>query len=256
MNTKIVYPGILAAGEILLLTILSAQLSAQDHLQALVRSGTKYNGIKEYYYVLKDNKAVRDGTYELYLNDYLMESGYYKNGRRDSLWQVFHRNGNVLSRKWYAQGKPTGVWHFYNGRGIEQWSYDFAAGKTTVELSPPPMAAVSYYQSDSGRWVQGHLDTPLLLLRGDAEWLSFINRNLNYPEEAEKKGQMGEVMISIAVDEQGQVTGYEVIQSAGPALDQEALRVVKLYPYQFIPAEKDGKKMRAQFHEPIVFKLE
>jgi protein TonB len=243
---------------LLLLAILSAQLSAQDHLQALVKSGTKSNKIKEYYYVLKDNKTVRDGSYELYLNDYLIESGYYKNGQRDSVWQVFHRNGTVLSQKWYTQGKPTGVWHFYNGRGIEQWSYDFAAGKSTVELSLPPSstAEVSYYQSDSGRWAQSHLDTPLLLLRGDAEWLSFLHRNLNYPDDAVNKNLMGEVIISIAVDEQGKITGYEIIKSAAPSLDTEALRVVKLYPYQFIPAEKDGKKMKAQFHEPIIFKLE
>jgi protein TonB len=234
------------------------QLSAQDHLQAVVKSGTKYNKIKEFYYVLKDNKTVRDGSYELYLNDYLMESGYYKNGQRDSVWQVFHRNGSVLSQKWYSQGKPTGIWHFYNGRGIEEWSYDVAAGKTTIELSPPPSstADISYYQSDSGRWVSGHLDTPLLLLRGNSEWLSFLNRNLSYPEEALNKGITGKVVISIAVDEQGQTTGFEIIETAAPALDLEAMRVVKLYPFQFIPAERNGKKIKAQFHQPIVFHLE
>jgi periplasmic protein TonB len=237
---------------------MSMQLAAQDHLQAVVKSGTKYNKIKEYYYVLKDNKTVRDGSYELYLNDYLMESGYYKNGQRDSVWQVFHRNGSVLSQKWYSQGKPTGIWHFYNGRGIEEWSYDFAAGKTTIELSAPPSstADISYYQSDSGRWVSGHLDTPLLLLRGNSEWLSFLNRNLSYPEEALNKGITGKVVISIAVDEQGQITDFEIIETAAPALDLEAMRVVKLYPFQFIAAERNGKKIKAQFHQPIVFHLE
>jgi TonB family protein len=241
-----------------LVALLSMQLSAQDHLQAVVKSGTKYNKIKEYYYVLKDNKTVRDGSYELYLNDYLMESGYYKNGRRDSVWQVFHRNGSVLSQKWYSQGKPMGIWHFYNGRGIEEWSYDFAAGKTTIELSPPSSstADIAYYQPDSGRWVSGHPDTPLLLLRGNSEWLSFLNRNLRYPDEAVNKGLTGKVVISIAVDEQGQITGFEIIESAAPALDLEAMRVVKLYPFQFIPAERNGKKIKAQFHQPIVFHLE
>jgi TonB family protein len=241
-----------------LLTMLSTQLSAQERLQALVKSGTKYNKIKEYYYVLKDSKTIRDGSYELYVNDYLVESGYYKNGQRDSIWQVFHRNGNVLSQKWYSQGKPTGIWHFYNGRGIEEWSYDFADGKTTVQLSPPPSstADISYYETDSGRWVQDHLDTPLLLLRGTSEWLSFINRNLTGPDETVNGVIAGKVVISIAVDEQGEITGYEVIQSAAPSLDKEALRVVKLYPYQFIPAEKNGKKIKAQYHEGIMFKVE
>ena len=243
---------------LLLMIILSGQLSAQEHLQTVVKSGTKYSKVKEYYYVLKDNKTIRDGSYELYLNDYLMERGYYKNDERDSVWEVFHRNGSVLSQKWYSQGKPTGIWHFYNGRGLEDWSYDFAAGKTTIQLSPPnsSMPAVSYYQSDSGAWVEGHLDTPLLLLRGNAEWLSFLNLRLRYPEEAVNEGLSGKVIISIIVDEQGQITGYEVIQSAAPSLDSEAMRIVKLYPYQFVPAEKNGKKIRAQYHEPIVFHTE
>lgn len=60
----------------------------------------------------------------------------------------------------------------------------------------------------------------------------------------------------MVVGENGNVTDYGVIQSAAPSLDAEALRVAKLFPHEFVPAEKDGKKVKAQFQQPIVFRLE
>ncbi len=115
---------------LLALAILTGQLSAQERLQALVKSGTKYNKIKEYYYVLKDNKTIRDGSYELYVNDYLIESGAItKMARETAYGSVFHRNGSVaFLRSATRRENQSGFSISITGEGIEEWSYDFADG--------------------------------------------------------------------------------------------------------------------------------
>ncbi len=156
------------------------------------------------------------------------------------------------------KGQKAGKWDFFNARGEAEWSYDFAANKDSVHTRSSPFADASagYYLSDSGVWVNRPLAKPVFGLCGSGEWLNFLTRTLRYPDEAVNKELMGDVVVGIFVDEQGAITNYEIIKSAAPSLDAEALRVIKLYPFEFVPAEKDGKMIRAQFRVPIRFRLE
>jgi len=69
---------------------------------------------------------------------------------------------------------------------------------------------------------------------------------LRYPDEGLNKNLQGEVVISITVDEKGAITNYDLVKTAYPCLDQEALRIIKPYPFEVIPAENDGKKIKAK----------
>jgi hypothetical protein len=48
---------------------------------------------------------------------------------------------------------------------------------------------------------------------------------------------------------------YSVGEVIYRALDEEALRVVKLFQPEFLPAGKDGKKVQSKVRIPIVFIL-
>lgn len=51
---------------------------------------------------------------EVYKNDTLVSSGWFtKEGSKDSLWQTFYPNGNLLSKGNYVNGKKEGVWTYY-----------------------------------------------------------------------------------------------------------------------------------------------
>jgi TonB family protein len=240
----------------LFIVLFSGNLSAQERKEIINKTGGKYSTYyKEDYYVLTSDMTTKDGPYQLFRGDNLLESGYYKNGKKDSVWEVRQRSGHVLSQKTYSQGKPTGIWHFNDGMGTEEWNYDFSTNKASWQIAP--WRSSVYYPSDSGAWIEAHLDTPLLALRGNAEWLNFLNRTLRYPDEAVDKMQMGTAIVSITVDEEGKILEYGIGQTSGyPSLDKEALRVVKLFDWEFIPAQKDGKKIKAQYRQPLVFRLE
>ncbi len=86
------------------------------------------------------------------------------------------------------------------------------------------------------------------------EFRFFIQKNLKYPEDAQKKGISGRVFIQFDVDKEGNVRNVKVVRGVDPSLDAEALRVTKLSP-KWTPAEDKGEKVNVRFTFPIVFAL-
>ncbi|MCR6663099.1 MAG: energy transducer TonB [Luteimonas sp.] len=70
-------------------------------------------------------------------------------------------------------------------------------------------------------------------------WVDRVERvgNLNYPDEARRRGLSGELVISIAIRRDGSVERSEIIKSSGTRLlDDAALRIAKLAePYPPLP---------------------
>ncbi|GIX33906.1 MAG: cell envelope biogenesis protein TonB [Lysobacterales bacterium] len=74
-------------------------------------------------------------------------------------------------------------------------------------------------------------------------WVARVERvgNLNYPEEARRRGLSGELILTVAIRRDGSVESAEIIMSSGePVLDQAALRIVQLAaPFQALPETKE-----------------
>lgn len=86
------------------------------------------------------------------------------------------------------------------------------------------------------------------------QFRTFINENLHYPEEAQKKGISGRVFIQFDVDKEGNVDNVIVVRGVAPLLDAEALRVTKSSP-KWEPGLEKGKPVRVRYTFPIVFAL-
>ncbi len=74
-------------------------------------------------------------------------------------------------------------------------------------------------------------------------WVARVERvgNLNYPEEARRRGLTGELILTVAVRRDGSVESAEIVMSSGePVLDQAALRIVQLAaPFQKLPETRE-----------------
>ena len=88
-------------------------------------------------------------------------------------------------------------------------------------------------------------------IKGGIEELA---KNIKYPESAKKEGIMGKVFVKAVIDEDGKVSGVEVVKSVNPELDEAAVNAVKLT--KFIPGVMDGKNVKAEVTIPINFKLD
>lgn len=82
---------------------------------------------------------------------------------------------------------------------------------------------------------------------------NYIKTNLKYPKAALDNKIQGRVVIEVIVEKDGTLSNHKIIKSAHPALDKEALRLVKSMP-KFTPAEQNGKNVRVKYLLPINFK--
>lgn len=87
------------------------------------------------------------------------------------------------------------------------------------------------------------------------EFVKYIFHNLHYPEEAFSNGISGRVIIQFTINPDGKLINPEVVGSAGPVLDQEAIRVVSSSPL-WKPGYQKGKPVNVEFTFPMNFVIE
>ena len=89
--------------------------------------------------------------------------------------------------------------------------------------------------------------------KGDLnKWLS---SHLRYPLMARENGIQGRVYVTFIVEKDGSISNVEVVRSADPVLDAEAVRVVKSMP-RWEPGMQREKAVRVKFTLPITFRLQ
>ncbi|GAB6009634.1 energy transducer TonB [Dysgonomonas reticulitermitis] len=89
---------------------------------------------------------------------------------------------------------------------------------------------------------------------GEAAMMSFIRRNLKYPEEAQRNNIEGRVVIRFIVCEDGKIDAAEVLSGIDPECDAEALKVVESMP-EWSPGIFKGKPVTVHFNLPLQFRL-
>lgn len=86
--------------------------------------------------------------------------------------------------------------------------------------------------------------------------VQFLQAETRYPKEAQDKKIQGKVLVEFIVDKEGNVTDVNVLKSAHPLLDAEAVRVCYAMP-QWTPAQDgEGKYVKSTFQLPFTFQYE
>lgn len=84
--------------------------------------------------------------------------------------------------------------------------------------------------------------------------MEYMVKNIKYPEQAEKDGLEGRVVVKFKVETDGSIGDVTVAKSLSPVLDAEAVRVVKNMP-RWTPGRENGKTVAVSMSIPIEFKL-
>ena len=91
---------------------------------------------------------------------------------------------------------------------------------------------------------------------GDAALMSFINKNIKYPQVAQDNGVQGKVIVQFVVEKDGKVGEVKVARGVDKDLDREAVRVCKMLP-KFSPGRNAvGDPVRVWYTLPVTFKLQ
>lgn len=89
---------------------------------------------------------------------------------------------------------------------------------------------------------------------GERALVSFLVSSVKYPVVAQENGVQGTVTVNFVIERDGSVSDVGILRGVDPALDKEALRVVKTLP-RWKPGKQRGRPVRVSYRVPIAFKL-
>jgi len=89
---------------------------------------------------------------------------------------------------------------------------------------------------------------------GDIALMEWLNENIMFPPEFAEHGIQGKVFVKFVIEKDGSITNSEIVRGVHPAMDREAIRLVKSMP-KWEPAIKNEKIVRSYFILPVTFVL-
>lgn len=89
---------------------------------------------------------------------------------------------------------------------------------------------------------------------GNNEMYKFMGQNIKYPLDATNANIEGRVFLSFVVTETGEIGDIKVLKGIGFGCDEEAVRVLKLFP-KWEPGIQDGQPINVRYNLPINFQL-
>jgi periplasmic protein TonB len=85
---------------------------------------------------------------------------------------------------------------------------------------------------------------------------SYVQDNIQYPQEAIDNDMQGTVQVQFAIDEKGNITNVSTLGTKlGYGLEEEAIKVVQNMP-KWTPGQVKGKNVKTWRTLPIVYQLE
>jgi TonB family protein len=187
---------------------------------------------KETFYVLKSDNSVRQGEYiKRSFNNSILVKGFYKNGLKDSIWEFFNSNGEVIVR------------------------YDYSIKELLYKNSRDIFKGEKYKIADDDYKQDTSLIIPPFFLGGDEYILDEIINIIRYPDKAREYNITGTVYVSFTIDKNGKTSNYRVENPLGYGLDEEAIRVLKFLPDYWLPALIRGQAVEVEYEFPIHFKV-
>jgi len=120
-------------------------------------------------------------------------------------------------------------------------------------VNPGQQAAITVVE-DKKVYSPAIADTRPAPIGGAQGWISYLQKNLVYPEAARREKISGRVELSFIVEKDGSISDIAVEQPAGHGFDEEAVRVLKQSPL-WQPGIKDGQPIRIRYKLPINFQM-
>jgi TonB family protein len=206
---------------------------------------------------------------------------YYSNG---TLYKQCKYANNILSgsfKLWYENGKPkqectylndnlSGIFKSWSEEGILVKNAEFTNGKKNGKF-------ITYYKNGNPIRIEKYKNdelvkakcytatgrdtayfiyfTPPSFSGGDVStFTQWVMNKLQYPDEALKKLEEGEVKVKFTVDKQGKVEGIQITKLDRPYFNSEVIRVITSSPL-WKPARRDTDTVDVSVEIPIKFKL-
>ena len=123
--------------------------------------------------------------------------------------------------------------------------------ETVVEKKPEPVVE----KKNEGPVNMAMVEQKPSFPGGDGEMMKWLSNNIQYPPAAAEEGVSGKVTVEFIIEKDGSVSNVKVVRGKHPALDAEAVRVVKKMP-KWTPGRNNGAPVRVTYMLPVSFRLQ
>ncbi len=241
----------------LLLLFIGINASAQTTVTITnrIRHKPKSLSVIEKYQSLKSDKTVKHGLYQRFTNNMrLLESGYYNQGKKDSVW-IQYNNWNQFPEitGQYKNDKKVGIWTYYKEKDTVEFLYDFDNNKVSGITSDTSKEYQVLIGTDT---VKTKLAQPPLYLGGKSTIQKTLVDNVNYPNEARENNIQGRVLVAFTIMPDGQASAPWIMRGIHPSIDKEALRALAHLPALWSAAIYKGQPVTSIYVVPVIFHLE
>ncbi|HEX3387274.1 MAG TPA: energy transducer TonB [Mucilaginibacter sp.] len=236
------------------------------------------------YTVLASNAKIRHGIYQKFLtaSRRLVEEGYYKSGKKDSLWVNYNILGDTTGKGYYSNGLKNGYWkkwsfpfgnrvliregNYKSDLRVGIWTFRKADGSLDHKYDYSTARVTGYGKTDDASTIIDGKDTVAAILEkppvhiGGMDTLyEILARNIRVPVEV-KRGKVDDfhyrVFVSIIVDETGRLVDYKIARGSNKACNNEALRVIKLWDDgNWVPGNYKGRAVKVVILVAVVFNM-
>ncbi len=91
---------------------------------------------------------------------------------------------------------------------------------------------------------------------GDKAWTRFIQREISrYMDELQDDGKAGTCVVQFIVDREGNISEVEALTMKGTKLAEICVNAIRKGP-KWIPAEQNGRKVKAYRRQPVTFRID
>lgn len=146
----------------------------------------------------------------------------------------------------YVNNKKTGVWVSYFENEKDSSVYEIM-----IDGKPKYTRKSSLQKEEIHTVVEIMAEFP----GGKDELVKFMKRNLTYPHKAKQQSIGGKAVVKFIVNEDGYISGAEVVKSTGISdLDEEAIRIIQIMP-KWKPALINAQNVKCYFNLPVTFAM-
>jgi protein TonB len=206
---------------------------------------------KNAFYLVR-HKKLADNTLQMDYYNYkgpLVKTETFTNNKatiRQGRSTYYDRNGRIDSTGFYQNNQRDKSWYYYSDTDTAKITkiVDYQNGKI-IKVTDPSQDKIDTATGDARV-----SEFP----GGLSGWISFLNKEFRYPKRAVQNDIQGQVRILFEVNTDGKIENPVIYKSVELSVDDESLRVLNATP-AWIPAEKNGKKVKSFMVQPLSFRL-
>ncbi|RYZ25169.1 MAG: hypothetical protein EOO10_18975 [Chitinophagaceae bacterium] len=211
------------------------------------------NGDKEEFFVLKSDNSIKHGEYEKKGN-YSHVIGSYKNGLRDGMWTEYSTGSRLRSKGSYVNNERVGLWKFYSWEGELEQEYNFSTKELISDNLLDGMKARKFSVIKGNDTLLTLLERPPLYITGKTRMQSALTKGSQIGIILRLTQVSGNVVVGFTIDTAGHAKNYKILSGIHDACDEEALRMVKNLPANWLPAKLNGELVEVEHTITIAFK--